>query len=614
MARIKQTTRRYNLIDRFPHGYRNREDQTNLPPGVLVSGSKNVLTNVSERVQTRKGYTLDGAASTDGNPIYSSFDWNNHYGTEKHLRAGFLSSAANDGKLQFRFINSAGTVSWEDLMTSLTSVSLNFCTYWNTTELIREAMWVDGSSNIYRWSGGVTTFASATSDTITKEGTESWSELGFYASADKKIMLGGVEYTYTGGETTTTLTGVTPDPTSGGHSAGDVAYQKVVTTANISTTGLPSTFNNALIANIYGYIYIGSLSNSIVYQSKVNDYTDFSYTSGVRVTGDGEEYNLDDSPIGFAVLDDVLHISAGNNHWYKVQTNLAADLSGETREVKRLKTSSNQGAISQAAISNIRNSVVFISKEPSLESLGSVENIEGNQATNLSDPIKLDFDSYDFTDASVFYYRNYIYLSVPKEGLVLMYNLVTKYWEAPQTLPISRFAIIDGELYGHSYHTGETYKLFDGYNDNGFPMEAIAKFSYNNYGQPADLKNLDEEYLEGYIVPNTTIEMNVKFELDSCATEYTKTLSGDNQQFVCLTESSASLGKNPLGKNPLGGDSVIVSEEQYSKFRWFPTFARKDFYEEQITISSNGEDNYWEIIRFGSNATNAGKRNVANKD
>ena len=48
--------REFNLVDSFKLTYRNLEDVTKLPPGVLIKGSQNVQTNVSDRVQIRKGY------------------------------------------------------------------------------------------------------------------------------------------------------------------------------------------------------------------------------------------------------------------------------------------------------------------------------------------------------------------------------------------------------------------------------------------------------------------------------------------------------------------------------------------------------------------------------
>ncbi len=53
----------FSLIDNFAAGYRNREDITKLPPGILIPGSQNVLTDVFNRVGVTKGYTLDGQSA-----------------------------------------------------------------------------------------------------------------------------------------------------------------------------------------------------------------------------------------------------------------------------------------------------------------------------------------------------------------------------------------------------------------------------------------------------------------------------------------------------------------------------------------------------------------------
>ncbi|MGH7249352.1 MAG: hypothetical protein ACREGC_00075, partial [Minisyncoccia bacterium] len=55
-AKVKE----FALTENFTAGYRNREDKTKLPPGILIEGSQNVLTDVFNRVGITKGYTLDG--------------------------------------------------------------------------------------------------------------------------------------------------------------------------------------------------------------------------------------------------------------------------------------------------------------------------------------------------------------------------------------------------------------------------------------------------------------------------------------------------------------------------------------------------------------------------
>lgn len=689
-------------ISNYSKGYRNREDKTNLLPGVLVVGSQNVLTTTEERVGSRKGFTLDGGAETAIAPILASYDWDMHIGQERHVKAGFMTTASN-GKLKYRYVDSSDVVTWRDLMTSLTSVAFNFTTFWDfDTEKKDFLLFVDGSTNVYEWTGGITTFASATASTITKEGTAFWAEENFYnlnnalggsttqfditntagttfrytydgtgtnpnitaallpigmtvyiaaqnfnaanngvftvtgSAANyfeitnaagvaennvtigtgfinyfvNQIVIGGITYSYNGGGGTTTLTGVTPDPTLGGHVAGDIIHQKVKTMPNAGIASLPPTFANAIIGNLRNQIYIGSLTDRSVYVSQVNDYKSFAFTSPTRVVGEGAILTLDGVPTGFIPQENKMTISAGKDQWYETKFTLSADLTDEDFAVDRLKTASRQAAQSQAAISKIKNDIVFVSFEPTLNTLGRVKNVVlTQQAEDISNSIKNDFDNYDFTDCSVAYHRDFIYVAVPAENTVRIYNIVNGFWEAPQIMPISRFAVIDGELYGHSYQVGETYKLFDGYNDNGNPIDARAVFSYNNYGTRTMKKGVNEAYAEGYISSNTQLTMGKTYEIDGCATN-TSFILPNEQPYVCAYSSDASLGKVSLGKNPLGSSLQQLDPSSLPpKFRWIRTFPKVYFYEEQISFSSNGIDQRWELLAFGSKILPAGDQN-----
>lgn len=617
-------SREYSVVSNFKYGYRNREDVTNLPPGVLIVGSQNVLTNVSERVQIRQGYSVDGAHSNVVGPVLASFDWISKTNGEVHMRAGGLTSAGNDGKLQFRYVDANGNIIWEDLLTALTTVSYNFTTFWNTTEEVREVLFVNGTSNIFAWNGAVTSILSATTNTITKNGTDTWLDTGFYAAGNKKLVINGTEYTYTGGESTTTLTGVTPDPSA--EPVNSVAHQSVVTTSNSSMTGITATFLNGLIATMNNQIFLGALTSPVMWLSKVNSYTDYT-SSATRQVGEGGSLILDQNLIAFNVqgAQDVATMYVSSvDIWYKITfTDFVSVVgpSGETLGAVPIKTGKRQGAQSQAFVSSMKNNTIAVTNEPTIDLMGVMENFFTQiQTKNISDPIKLDVDSYDFTNGSIAYWRYYILVAVPAEGVVRIYNIATSSWEAPQTLPISRFYIVDGELYGHSYSTFESYKLFDGYADRvytgfeGFPIQANWIFSYQNYGTRFSLKKATKFYVEGYINANTTLTTEIIYELDGCQTKKTFTLDGSNRQFVCIVGADGSLGKESLGKIKLGGTESQSIQGLPPKFRWFPTFTPKDFFECSIQFSVFGTNERAEILGFGLAASGSSEIPVQNMD
>lgn len=433
---------------------------------------------------------------------------------------------------------------------------------------------------------------------IKKTGTTTWAEEGFLKNGTRSVVINGTSYAYTGGESTLYLVGITGNPS--GEPANSVVHQEIRTTANSSITSLPATFKNWTIGNLKNQIYLGASDNNSVYVSKVNSYTDFSFTSPVRAVGQGAILTLDGVPTALVPQEQEMYISAGLSQWYRTQFTLSSDNADESLQIERLKTGPLQSAISQEAVFKVKNSVMFLNHETTLDELGRVENILGTpQQTNISDPIKLDFDSYDFEGACGIYNKYFAYVAIPRDSVVRVFNFAKNFWEAPQVMPISCFSVIDGELYGHSSAVPETYKLFDGYNDNGAPIEAIAKFSYQNFGTRSWRKEMERFYVEGYIAPNSSLTLNVRYEIDGCGQEVSKTLSGADSQFVCARPAIGSLGKAPLGGLPLGGAGLSSDPALPPKFRWSPSITPYQFFEMQPTFYSNGVDYQWELLAFG---------------
>lgn len=785
----------FPLLMGFKKGYRNREDDTMLPPGIMVKGSQNVLTNTFNRVGIRRGYTLDGQTSSDLAPILSSFDWERHTGDTRHLRGGFNTTGTN-GKLQYRFVAQAGDnwmgntftegqVYWIDLVTDVDNTLFRFCDFWDfNSELKSLLLFVNGSSQIWEWSGGVTTLASASNDSgvigtwkqpgaitgigaipfggtgvnytvgdiltvlnaahtglltvtatnglafgdkitgvsvleggggyevslnqpvsggtgsgatfdistissnagqnyvegdiltvtggnndaqfrvtriasfsgtpgkivtlavvnpgtgyapgtfplaggsgtgaeitvdtvvqgfIEKTGTRSWAEEGFYnLESPRSVVINGNIYTYTGGETTTFLTGISPDPT--GEPVQSVIHQNPVITHNYDMTGIPFEFKNFLIENLKNQIYVGGEENQSVYVSQTNNYKNYTFTTPTRSPGEGAILTLDGVPTAFSPQQEQMYISAGQDQWYFTKFTLSGDLASESLDIQRLKTTLKQAARTQENLTKIKNNLCFVSFETIVNILGTAQNyLLDPQTRDLSFPIVNDMNSLDFTDGSLIFHKQFVYIAVPKNSVVLIYNMTdpeNPYWEAPQILPVGRFSVIDNEIYGHGYQVSETYKLFDGFNDNGNPIEAIATFSFNNYGTRSYPKNFTRYYTEGYISQNTILTQTVQYDVDGCATLVPKTIDGTDRKIVCLNTNDNSLGKKSLGKYPLGGNLTLnTSTDTPPKFRVIKTFAPTPFYEEQTTYSSDGIDMRWEILAFGAAAYPASEGN-----
>lgn len=582
---------KFSLVQNFL-GYQNKKDVSNTDPRYLITGSHDVLVNDGEKISTRDGYTIDGDSNPALTPIKSSYDWNTSTGVERNLRA-------YEGELEYRYVDSSGTVTWRRLINGWgTSVNFRYAEWWSTAEAKDLLLLVNGSSNIYMWSGGVTTFASATINTITKQGTSTWAEDRFLVAGTRTVIIDGITYTYTGGEGTTTLTGVTPDPTAGGHSVGDVIHQGLRTTANTPSSGV----DNDVIIVHKNQLYLGDTERRDLYISTTTDYTDFTTIASPRIPSNAALLTLDSAIVGLAVQEDAVYVTAGKNDWYQVNFTLSSDNTKEAITVQKLKSGTQQAAQSQEMIGNIKNSIVFISNEPTFDSLGRIENITTPQSVPLSDPIKIDFEGYDFTNAHVKYFRNQTFIALPAESLVLIYDHENGYWQPPQTLPIVRLAIINGELYGHCSSVPETYKLFDTtvQTDDGNPINHVAVFAYRNFGKRYRKKNFNEYYTEGYIGGSTIINATYKYDFGGFTNILTKDIDASDPGIIFSTTTDGSLGKVPLGHSPLG--SITDSVSGLPKFRIIHGLAKNAFYEYSVEYSTNEEGYQWQLLAHGPNA------------
>lgn len=617
-AATKEVDNRNNFI----MGYRNREDTSFLDPRTLVPGSHDVLTNVSGRIGPRKGYTMDGPTSSVVAPIQGPFDWETQTGYVHHLRAGFLTDGSN-GKLQIRY-DDGETVSYLDLISDLSSTLFRYVPFWDSANVRSILLMVNGSEGIWEWGGGITTVGSATSNTVVTAGTKTFPQLGFTTTGS--FIASGVTYTYSG-TSGDTLTGVSPDPS--GIVVDTPMYQAPVFTAVGSMTfdvtpDPPSGFTFDLISQLNNQAFFASNSSNLVYMSVAGDYKDYSQSTA-RLQYEGEQLTTQGTVKAFIQSDDQMYISAGLDEWYLtkfIETTITNQISGatltyENASLQRLKTASGQASQSQEMTIKIKNQIVFVSNEPILNTLGFIENIQlFPQIEDISFPIVNDMNSYDFTDASAFYSKQFIYLAVPKMGLFRIFNMTNPqnpYWEAPQNIALSGFSQLeDNSILGHSYQTSESYLLFNGYsdrapnlNETGLPISAVALFAFDEDGLRTKRKSFNVFFTEGYMTPGTNITVGLIYRSPNPGTSVGQSfMINGTAPYVLSPIDNSSLGKSALGKNPLAGNTQYPQQLNLPPyFAVNKTFTKYPYLAYSPMFSSYGLNQVWEILSFGNNVS-----------
>lgn len=603
-------------------GYVTAEDETNADKRLLATGSQNVLIDRNRKVKTRSGYTRLGAGSSTETPPRNGFTWNN----------------SNGGELPLRFPDDE----WEVYLGTVDGTAINawtrFLNNMSTTEIPRGALWFDtgenidlmiivqGDANLYEWNGAVAVVASITGTTITKAGTSTFAQNRFYTTRNKTVVCvrTGTEYTYTGGESTTTLTGIA-DTT--GLVAGDILVQKVVTQSNKPA----ASHTNHTIFSFENQICVGSEDDNEVWVSQNDDYDDFSYSSP-RVPGEGGLLTLDAPTRAFGTLGSVLTIHAGrssifaaNYEQLAVGTTLA-----ETLRVKKLNVGVDQAAQNQETLVPVGNSYIYLSHEPSVRMISNPDDLEGLDPRSLSNPIKPDFDAEDFTNACALWFKNAYYLTAPNNSKMYILEFVEdadgrlrRFWDSPQIIPVRALSIISNALHGHSNGVAETYAIFTGTSDiipNGtpgddgskLPMHAIAAYTYNLFGSRGNLKKFDEYFVEGEITPNVTdLLLTINYDFGGSTQSIERTIDASDSEILEGNVGFNSLGQTSHGTNPLGG--LLNPPDDARKFNVTFEVASEDFRMLQAIFSTNEIDRYWAIAAHGPNAMISPRKNIQHK-
>jgi hypothetical protein len=387
-------------------------------------------------------------------------------------------------------------------------------------------------------------------------GYQTWTGAGLLnAAAGRAVIINGTTYTYTGGENTDTLTGLVGLPAI---TVGTLAYQSVLVHANPGA--INASFVNDLIGVETNQVWLGSKTARKIYIAKATDFTNFTIPA-TRAQGDPALATMDNYTTKIITLDNTetsasssnlsaAIICGGTSDFTKLEFRMSSDNAKETILPRKIKASNQSGIIGRGAICNTHAGTVYISNEPVMDFL---EKLESRDHPPISDIIKPDFESYDMTDVHLIYLNRAVGVAIPREGIVLIYDLMRNLWHSPQYMPISRLGVLkDGSIIGHSSISAETYTLFTGTNDLGNYIPFVARFPYNNHGERGTENKFTRYWTDGYITANGELNLSIYHGFAGIRGLSTKIILGTDPKTV-QQPGGVGLGQNPLGFNPFGG-------------------------------------------------------------
>jgi hypothetical protein len=600
------------MIDKWS-GYVSSLDKTNVDENILVAPSQNVYKTLKGTMAVRQGQKRRGVPNTTLSAISSEFVWNTSWGATYTL-------VISDSKLSV-VIDDV----WYTLLSGLTKTRYVFDKWWDNTEKKDRCLFVNGDDNIYHWSGGFATVLSSTANTITKTGSTSWQQAGFATNTagEKKVMIEGTEYTYTGGESTTTLTGVTPS--AAGITVGATALQSVITETDTPAAG----FSNDFIKVINNQAYVGSYTSRLCYISKNTDFTDYVVPTP-RAPGDPELLTLDGTLKGIGVRQGKAHIGFGSGSWAVISFN---DITVGTTLTQQTKVDVKPVALLQAPyahefIDTVGDSLVYLAQDQQVRSFGDFNNLFTPGYPSLSQGIATELSAEVFTGGGLRCIGEFIYVTAPNSGKTYIYQvrysvdeggnmIAERLWHSPFIWNATRIDEINGTVIAFSNANPQIYDVWDTgqwYDDSPseekLPYYCRMVLGYRNNDRRQGLSLFDKVYTEGYITPGTNLDLTINYDYEGSTQVFTVPINSLQYPAKLFSGAGqASLGDSSLGDEPLG-DGSNGSNSLLSKFRVISSVADVNCFEFQPEFSSEQANAQWEILATATNVETSKKQDA----
>lgn len=439
-----------------------------------------------------------------------------------------------------------------------------------------------------------------------------------YAKYTKVLLISGTTFAYTGGESTSVLSGVTPS--SAAVVANSVAVQAVI----VYPLTPASTFTNDFIKVVNNMLYVGSYTSRLNYISSNSDFTNYVVTTP-RLTGGPELLTLDAPGKGIGLKEGKAHIFCGTSYVHIVSFNqitVGTTLTEQTI-APRKDLANLASAYSHEMIDTIGDDLVYLSQDQQLRVFGTFRNLTQSKFPSLSVDVQDELAQEDFTGGALRGIGDIIYITAPNSGRDYMHetkesvdfngNVVAteRLWHPPQIRSVSRFAVINGDIFGHSTANPQIYQIWDtnqwhddSPSDEPIPYNCVQKMSYRSNGRRQGIEAFDKVFWEGYLSNGTNLNANIYFDYQGSSGLQNVVINSIATPAIFFSSGNPpSLGSNPLGDNPLG---VGLNPEQNDqellpKARAIADVNITNSFEYDIELYSTDPDCRWETLCLGAN-------------
>lgn len=505
--------------------------------------------------------------------------------------------------------------------TTFTSNRYVFDKWWSPDEQKDRLLFVNGDPNLYHWSGGYAIVASSTTNTITKTGTTTWRQAGFATddNAEKKIMINGTEYTYTGGEDGLTLTGVNPD--ASGITVGATVLQSVLVAP--FTPADSTIFANDFLKVINNQVYVGSYTSRLCYISSNVDFTNYVVPTP-RAPGDPELLTLDGTLKGIGVRQGKAHIGFGTDSWAIISFNniTVGEVLTQQTVVDVKPVAVNQAPYAHEFIDTVGDSLIYLALDQQVRSFGDFNNLFTPGYPSLSQEIATELSAETFTGGALRCIGEFVYVTAPNTGRTYLYqvrylvdkggNVVAeRLWHSPFIWNLTRVDSINGTIVGFSNANPQIYELWntnqwhdDSPSGESLPYSCVVALGYRTLDRRQGLQSFDKLFTEGYITQGTPLNFSINYDYQGSTAAVNGVINSLSRPAKLFGGSNpASLGDSTLGDEPLGDDTESKNGEgELAKFKNINSLALTNCFEYQPIFYSDSADARWEILATSTNA------------
>lgn len=585
-------------------GLENRDDQSQLR-GAFILG-QNIKIGADSLPVTRDGYEVLGTEASDSTPVQRSWVFETRDGVIFELKAF-------DTKIDYWL---QGISTDYALLKDGFTAGLEFG-YGNIGETAGDFhTWFDnGVDPWYQFNGAYAIIDSAGANTLTKTGG-TWTASNFYSTGTRSVIIAGVEYAYTGGEGTTTLTGVTPNP-NGVVTAGQLAVQSP---RLVSFTNGPDV--SKVIMAHDGRLHARSdVKKSVWRYSKLDNPDDWTTGSS---DGDGGTKDIEyGGPlVTYAKLNQT--ILAFKNRIIKtlnfVQTGDKVDVPRYTTLVPADDKGTTLGAVNQKSTFATPFGVVFTTPDKRMILLTGITANDQPQYLILSDLIQPIFDRGIHDDAAGICVDNVVYYAfkssidstyndvvirgdMTRQSIDSMGRTIPIRWDAPiigwnvkDWTAIYNPAIGKNEVHWHSALNSNSYKVIPEKVDNTGPYECSIRTWAETFDQPTRQKLVDRVWAEVHMSENTNVLLTILYDENGVTGQEEHILDGDSAKNVFLNTVYNPFGLNPFGSQVFGSEP----ESTLPLYRFeIPLKANIRFFNISLQLSTNEAGQDFQLVRFG---------------